>query len=182
MSNSYTNSITIVGNVGTDPTSTILPGGARKVTFRVAASERYFDRKKNEWIDADPSWFTVEAFRALGEHVQQSVHRGENVIVTGRLRVRTWENEKGRGTAVDLEADAIGHNLAWGTSAYSKVARTESAAGSSQGEQQSAAPSVGGDAAEGTPDWPAPMAGSSGSSVSTDAQALVGVGAEDTPF
>ncbi|WP_162243171.1 MULTISPECIES: single-stranded DNA-binding protein [unclassified Leifsonia] len=175
--NSYTNSITIVGNVGTEPTATILPGGARKVTFRVAASERYFDRKKSEWVEADPSWFTVEAFRALGEHVEQSVHRGENVVVTGRLRVRTWETEKGRGTAVDLEADAIGHNLAWGTSAYSKAARPESSVASGQQGAHATPDGVtGGVEAERTPGWGTPM------TASTESQALATAGVEDTPF
>ena len=160
------NPITIVGNVGTDPASTILPGGARKVTFRIAVSERYYDRKKNEWVDADPSWFTVEAFRTLGEHVEQSVHRGDNVIVSGRLRVRTWENDKGRGTAVDLEADAVGHNLAWGTSSYSKTQRTERApSGTGDGGGAEAGPASG---------WTVPL------SASSDTPALVG--ADDTPF
>lgn len=175
------NPITIVGNVGTDPASTILPGGARKVTFRIAASERYYDRKKNEWVDADPSWFTVEAFRTLGEHVEQSVHRGDNVIVSGRLRVRTWENDKGRGTAVDVEADAIGHNLAWGTSSYSKTQRTESASQSAadrqpqQSEQTPPGTGDGGDA-EAAPrsGWTVPL------SASSDTPSLVG--ADDTPF
>ncbi|KQQ95091.1 hypothetical protein ASF62_00605 [Leifsonia sp. Leaf325] len=174
------NPITIVGNVGTDPASTILSGGARKVTFRIAVSERYYDRKKNEWVDADPSWFTVEAFRTLGEHVEQSVHRGDNVIVSGRLRVRTWENDKGRGTAVDLEADAVGHNLAWGTSTYAKTQRTESASSGSaelqvqQSEQ--APPGSGSGDADAAPrsGWTVPL------SESSDAPALVG--ADDTPF
>jgi single-strand DNA-binding protein len=169
------NPITIVGNVGTDPAATILPGGARKVTFRIAASERYYDRKKNEWIDADPSWFTVEAFRTLGEHIEKSVHRGDNVIVSGKLRVRTWENDKGRGTAVDLEADAVGHNLAWGTTAYSRAQRAESvqqASGDQQTQQREA--EQGGDAAVGPRDgWTVPF---------SDSGIPVGVGADDTPF
>lgn len=163
-------SITIIGNVGTDPTPTILPGGARKVTFRVAASERYFDRKRNAWVDADPSWFTVEAFRALGEHVQASVHRGDNVIVSGRLRVRTWENEKGRGTAVDVEADAVGHNLTWGTSTYVKALRPETTP-----PVDEPTTSAGADQ-EQRPDWATPLVDGSGGA------GLVGVGTEDTPF
>ncbi|MEL4318128.1 single-stranded DNA-binding protein [Leifsonia sp. YIM 134122] len=175
------NPITIVGNVGTDPTAAILPGGARKVTFRIAVSERYYDRKKNEWVDADPSWFTVEAFRTLGEHVEQSVHRGDNVIVSGRLRVRTWENDKGRGTAVDLEADAVGHNLAWGTSTYSKTHRTESASQDTtdlQAQQsehrQPGTGGGGGEEAAQRSGWTVPL------SEPSEAPALVGAG--DTPF
>ena len=161
------NTITIIGNVGTDPTPIVLPGGARKVTFRLAASERYFDRKQNEWVDADPSWFTVEAFRALGEHVQASVHRGDNVIVSGtaagaHLGERQGAGHRGRRRGRRRRPQPrVGHQ-----SAYSKAQRTEpavAARGRSAGREQTPS-GISGQAAEPTR-RAAPASGSDGAAL-----------------
>jgi single-strand DNA-binding protein len=114
--------ITIVGVVGTDPERKN-PKGLPITTFRVATRERRFDRATGAWADGETNWYTVSAYRRLAEHVFDSVHKRDRVILTGRLRVRNWETGESRGTAVDIDLDAIGHDLLWGTSVFTRDER-----------------------------------------------------------
>ena len=126
-----TDTITITGVVGTEPASFQTSGGVPMVSFRLASSHRYLDRKTQEWVDSPANWYTVQAYRQLADNVRGSVHKGESVIVTGRLRVRTWTKEERSGIAVDVDADAIGHNLVLGVSRFTRVKTSvESPAGS----------------------------------------------------
>jgi len=109
--------ITIVGTVGTDPEKKIRNGVAI-TTFRVASRERRFDRATGAWVDGETNWYTASAYRRLAEHAFESIHRRERVVLTGRLRVRNWDNGEKRGTSVDIDIDAIGHDLLFGTTTF----------------------------------------------------------------
>ncbi|WP_165310976.1 single-stranded DNA-binding protein [Microbacterium protaetiae] len=115
--------ITIMGNLAADPVQRFIGSGTTVTSFRVASSRRYLDKKTGNWVDGEPNWYQVSAFRALGEHAFTSLRKGERVIVTGRLSVRHWENEKGKGVSVEIEAEAVGHDLRWGTTKYTRVER-----------------------------------------------------------
>lgn len=110
--------LTIVGKVATDPTTGRTAGGVAVTNFRLASTHRRFDQATNTWVDAETNWFSVAAFRQLAEHVRASLHTGDSVIVTGRLKIRSWEANGKHGTSVDIDAEAIGHDLRWGTSSY----------------------------------------------------------------
>lgn len=110
--------VTIVGRVATDPTQGQTGGGAAVTNFRMASTHRRFDAATQTWVDSGTNWFSVAAFRQLGEHAKASLRTGDSVIVTGRLRIRTWESNGKQGTSVDIDADAIGHDLRWGTTAF----------------------------------------------------------------
>lgn len=114
--------ITIMGNLAADPEQRMIGGGTTVTSFRVASSQRHFDKKNGKWVEKDPNWYQVSAFRDLGAHAFASLHKGERVIVSGRLKVRSWETEKSKGTSVEIEADAVGHDLLWGTTQYTRVA------------------------------------------------------------
>ena len=88
------NPITIIGTVATHPRLITTQSGVVICSFRLASGERRFDRAQQKWIDGETNWFGVTAFRALAEHASTSFRKGERVIVTGRLRVRKWENEE----------------------------------------------------------------------------------------
>jgi single-strand DNA-binding protein len=80
-------------------------------------------------VDGETNWFTVSSFRALATNAAGSVVKGDRVVVSGRLRVRDWKNTDRSGTNVEIEADALGHDLSWGTSVYTRhvsVAATSS--------------------------------------------------------
>ncbi|WP_194398235.1 single-stranded DNA-binding protein [Microbacterium atlanticum] len=115
--------ITVTGNVGTAPELKHTPAGVPITTFRLARGLRRFDREAGAWSDAGTSWYTVSVFRDLADHAFASLKKGDRVIVSGRLRVRDWEAGSSKGTAVEIDADAIGHDLRWGTTTFVKDAR-----------------------------------------------------------
>ncbi|MFI0541746.1 single-strand DNA-binding protein [Streptomyces canus] len=120
--------ICAVGNVATQPVYRELATGA-SVRFRLAATARYLDREKNEWTDGHTNFFTVWANRQLATNVAGSVNVGDPVVVQGRLKVRSEVREgQPAWTSADIDAVAIGHDLARGTSAFRRTQRPESAA------------------------------------------------------
>lgn len=112
--------ISVVGTVATAPKLFATAGKSPFCTFRVASNERRFDREKNEWVDGETTWMSVNAFRSLAEHAQQSFSVGDRVIVNGKLRVKRWENQDRKGLSVELDADGLGHDLRWGVSKFTK--------------------------------------------------------------
>lgn len=116
-----TDIITVTGVVGTDPKHTVTSGGLAITSFRLASTRRVFDRAKGTWEDGETNWFTVSAFRQLASNASLSIRKGERLIVRGRLRLRAWETGEKSGTAVEIEADSIGHDLAWCVTTYAKV-------------------------------------------------------------
>jgi single-strand DNA-binding protein len=115
--------ITITGNLAGDPELKHTAGGLAIASFRVGSGQRRFDRASKTWVDGDTNWYAVSAFRGLAEHAHASLRRGDRVVVSGRLRIRNWDNGTTRGTAVEIDADAVGHDLLWGTSVFTKAAR-----------------------------------------------------------
>ncbi|HEX5729263.1 single-stranded DNA-binding protein [Microbacterium sp.] len=111
--------ITIVGIIGTDPEKKNA-NGLTITTFRVGSTQRRLDRATGAWVDGETSWYTVSAYRRLAEHAFDSLKKKDRVILTGRLRVRRWESGEKRGTAVEIDVDAIGHDLLWGTTSFTR--------------------------------------------------------------
>lgn len=112
--------ITITGNVATPPELKRTSTGVTIATFRVASGQRRYDREAGAWSDVGTNWYTVSAFRTLADHAFTSLHKGDRVILTGRLRLREWDNGTRRGTAIEIDAEAIGHDLRWGTTTFRK--------------------------------------------------------------
>lgn len=117
-----TDTITITGNVATEPEHKRTTGGVSITTFRVASGQRRFDRTANAWVDTGTNWYSVSAFRGLADHAFDSLRKGDRVLLTGRLRIRDWDTGTKRGTSVEIDADAIGHDLRWGTTTFTKDA------------------------------------------------------------
>ncbi|MDO4240786.1 single-stranded DNA-binding protein [Micrococcus sp.] len=115
--------ITIRGFVATDPATRHTASGSAVVGFRLATTERRFDRDAGMWVDAHTNWYSVSAFGQLGANTAQSVKKGNPVIVTGRLRVRDWSTDERSGTSVDVVADAVGLDLGYGSSAFMRNMR-----------------------------------------------------------
>lgn len=117
-----TDNITITGLVATTPRHITTSDGLTILSFRLASSQRRYDALSGRWIDGDTNWYTVSAFRTLAKNGAVSLNKGDRVILTGRLRIRDWENTDRSGTTVEIEADSLGHDMAWGTSSYTRVA------------------------------------------------------------
>jgi single-strand DNA-binding protein len=121
------NTITITGLVATTPRSITTSEGLQIASFRFATTERRYDRPTEKWIDGDTNWFSVTAFRSLAENIARSVNKGDRLIVEGKLRIRDWTTDDKAGTNVEIDADAIGHDLTWGTSIFTRSASPVSA-------------------------------------------------------
>ena len=142
--------ITFQGNVGGD-VSIRQAGDAQVANFRVACTPRRYVRKDDAWADEDTQWYTVTAWRALGDHCARSLRRGDPVFVHGRLRAQTWTNSSGiEVTTYEVEALAVGHDLNRGTSAFTRATRAAAA--------QAAPGDVPAEGAEGEQVTPAPAA------------------------
>lgn len=119
--------VTILGRVGADPKRSETANGVAVVNFRVASPQRRFDSKTQTWIETGTNWYNVSAFRQLADHVKASLHQGDGVIVTGKLKLREWENAERKGMSADIDAETIGHDLRWGASAFAKASRPSAA-------------------------------------------------------
>lgn len=114
--------ITVVGNIANAPEPRSLPGGEPIARFRLAATSQK-RQQDGTWVDAHTSWYTVSAYRRLAEHVLASLTKGQRVIVTGRFRVRHWEAGDKQGTEAEIDADAVGPDLLFGTATFHRDER-----------------------------------------------------------
>jgi single-strand DNA-binding protein len=113
--------ITVSGLVATTPRHLVTQDGLPITSFRLASSQRRFDRSQNRWIDGDTNWYTVTAFRQLAINTAGSIAKGDRIMVGGKLRVRDWDNGERAGTSVEIEADSLGHDLTWGSSVFTRT-------------------------------------------------------------
>ncbi|GAA1793291.1 single-stranded DNA-binding protein [Leucobacter iarius] len=112
--------ISVVGTIATVPKLIRTGAGVPLCSFRLASSERRYDRERGDWVEGGTNWYSVTAFRSLAEHSHYSFQKGDRVFVSGKLRIRNWENKERSGTSVEIEADALGHELRWGTSRFAR--------------------------------------------------------------
>lgn len=116
--------ITVDGVVATDLRQARTGDGLAITSFRLASAQRRYDARRGEWTDTGTNWFTVTAFRGLAENVARSLSKGQRVLVRGRLRVNEWRSDDGRsGLTVEILADSLGHDLAWGRSMFERISR-----------------------------------------------------------
>src|SRR5450432_309904 len=119
--------ITIVGNLVGDPELRDTPTGQAVATFRVASTPRFLDKQTNEWKDGDSLFLSCNVWRQVAENVAESLQRGMRVIVSGRLRQRSYETKEGeKRTVYEIEVDEVGPSL---RNASAKVVKSNRATG-----------------------------------------------------
>jgi single-strand DNA-binding protein len=117
--------ITIAGNLVDDPELRFTPAGQPVARFRVASTPRFLDKNTNEWKDGDSLFLTCNVWRQAAENVAESLTRGMRVIVSGRLRQRSYETKEGeKRTVYEVEADDVGPSLRSASAKVNRVART----------------------------------------------------------
>jgi single-strand DNA-binding protein len=117
--------ITIAGNLVDDPELRFTPAGQPVARFRVASTPRYLDKSTNEWKDGDSLFLTCNVWRQAAENVAESLTRGMRVIVSGRLRQRSYETKEGeKRTVYEVEVDDVGPSLRNASAKVNKVARS----------------------------------------------------------
>ena len=116
--------ITVIGNLTADPELRFTPSGAAVANFTVASTPRVFDRNANEWKDGEALFLRCNIWREAAENVAESLTRGARVIVSGRLKQRSFETREGeKRTVVELEVDEIGPSLRYATAKVNKTSR-----------------------------------------------------------
>jgi single-strand DNA-binding protein len=125
--------VTVVGNVVSDPTLRVTSGGAKVSSFRLASTERRYDKVAGGWRDGDTTYWQVSCWRRAAENVADSLAKGQPVIVCGRLRERRYEVEGERRTSLEIDASAVGHDLSRGVARFRKA--VASGAGSGDGRE-----------------------------------------------
>ncbi len=119
--------ITMIGNLVDDPELRFTPSGAAVAKFRVASTPRYLDKQTNEWKDGESLFLQCQIWRQAAENVAESLTKGMRVILSGRLKQRSYETKEGeKRTVFEVEVDEVGPSL---RSATAKVTRTQRAAG-----------------------------------------------------
>jgi len=122
--------ITVIGNLTDDPELRFTPSGAAVAKFRIASTPRILDRQTNEWKDGEPLFLTCNVWRQAAENCAESLQRGARVIVTGRLRQRSYETREGeKRTVMELEVDEIGPSLRYATAKVQKMSRSSGSGG-----------------------------------------------------
>lgn len=117
--------ITVIGNLTADPELRFTPSGAAVANFTVASTPRTFDRQTNEWKDGEALFLRCNIWREAAENVAESLTRGSRVIVSGRLKQRSFETREGeKRTVVELEVDEIGPSLRYATAKVNKASRS----------------------------------------------------------
>ncbi|MBL1073121.1 single-stranded DNA-binding protein [Nocardia sp. 2] len=116
--------ITVIGNLTADPELRFTPAGAAVANFTVASTPRVFDRNSNEWKDGEALFLRCNIWREAAENVAESLTRGSRVIVSGRLKQRSYETREGeKRTVVELEVDEVGPSLKYATAKIAKTTR-----------------------------------------------------------
>ncbi|MDJ0313902.1 single-stranded DNA-binding protein [Arthrobacter sp. H35-D1] len=99
------------------------PNGLVIGNFRMGSTERRKDPVTNAWVDGHTNWYHISAFRSLAQNAVSSIHKGDRILVIGRLSIKTFLRKDGTtGTNVEIEADSIGPDLQFGTSHYTRMA------------------------------------------------------------
>ena len=77
--------ITLTGIVGTAPKHIVTSEQLQITSFRLASTQRKFDRVEQKWVDTDTNWYTVTAFRSLAANAIGSILKGQRVISAPKL-------------------------------------------------------------------------------------------------
>jgi single-strand DNA-binding protein len=177
--------ITVVGNLTADPELRYTQNGLAVANFTIASTPRSFDRASNEWKDGEALFLRASVWRDFAEHVAGSLTKGSRVIVTGRLKQRSYETKEGeKRTSMELEVDEIGPSLRYATAQV-----TRSSGGTGGGRGQVGGGTGGGSGGGGRPQqsqpqsdpWGAP-AGGSGGGGGNDGWSAPGAYDDETPF
>jgi single-strand DNA-binding protein len=116
--------LTITGNLTGDPEVRFTAPGTAVAAFTVAASRRIYDQATGQWQDGDTLFLRCSAWRDLAEHAAETLTKGMRVIVTGRLKQRSYETTEGeKRTVYEIDADDVGPSLKWATAKIAKASR-----------------------------------------------------------
>ena len=170
--------ITVIGNLTGDPELRFTPSGAAVASFTVASTPRSFDRETSQWKDGDPLFLRCSVWRQYAEKVAESLTKGMQVMVQGRLKQRSYQTREGENrTVVELDVDDVGPTLRFATAKVTKSQRG-SGGGGGYGGGGGGGYSGGQGASSGGGDW----GSNSGGSVQRSGGQQSGPAPQDDPW
>jgi single-strand DNA-binding protein len=113
--------VTMTGLVATTPRHNTTTDGKEILSFRLASSSKHYDEENHKWVHGETNWYTVVAHGALALNGADSLEKGQRVVVSGELQVRDWANDDRSGVHVEVIANAMGHDLLWGSSKFTRA-------------------------------------------------------------
>jgi len=185
--------ITVVGNLTADPELRFTPSGAAVANFTVASTPRTFDRQTNDWKDQETLFLNCSVWRQAAENAAESLTRGMRVIVSGRLKARSYETREGeKRTVFEIDVEEVGPSLKYATAKVTRTTRSGGGGGfSGGGGGAQGGGGQGGDDPWSTPapQQSAPQGGQQyggqqggGSAAPNDPWGAPGVSSEEPPF
>ena len=182
--------ITLIGNLTADPELRFTPSGAAVANFTVASTPRTFDKTSNEWKDGETLFMRCAVWRDAAENVAESLQRGSRVLVSGRLKQRSYEKDGAKHTVVEMDVDEVGPSLKYATAKVNKTQRGGgggfNSAGQGGGQGGGSASGAGGQGAPANDPWAttSPVAAKPGSGQSAGPQGGWGNGPtyDEPPF
>lgn len=134
------NIATMIGNLTDDPELRFTQGGAAVANFTVASNRRYTDRSGGQ--QEETTFMRVNCWRDMAENVAESLHKGDRVIVIGRIRVRSYEDNTGQTKWItEIEADEVAPSLRWARASVQRSSGGSSGGGGSHGSSAPPPPS-----------------------------------------
>lgn len=126
--------ITIIGNIVAEPELRFTPAGAAVCNFRVASTPRTYNKQTQQWEDVEAMFLTCNAWRQLGENTAESLTKGMRVIVTGKLKQRSFQTREGENRSVfEIDVEEVGPSLRYATA---QVNRNPQQGGQHTNQQQ----------------------------------------------
>lgn len=126
--------ITLVGNLTSDPELRFTPSGAAVANFTVASTPRTLDRQSNEWKDGETLFMRCAIWREAAENVAESLTKGTRVVVTGRMKSRSFTTKEGDNrTVIEMDVDEVGPSLRYATAKVNRTSRGGGGGGFSGG-------------------------------------------------
>lgn len=116
--------ITVVGNIVADPELRFTPAGAAVANFRVASTPRRYNSQTNQWEDGEAMFLTCNVWRQTAENVAETLSKGMRIIVTGRLKQRSFQTREGENrTVFEIDVDEVGPSLRYATAQVNRNPR-----------------------------------------------------------
>jgi len=166
--------ITVIGNLTADPELRFTPSGAAVATITVASTPRKYNAQTSQWEDGDALFMRCNIWRQAAENVAESLTRGARVVVSGRLRQRSFETKEGeKRIVVELEVEEVGPSLKYATAKVNKASRGSGDGGFAGGNARSGDGASGGSYSGGDDPW---------GSAPQSSSARSGAASEDPPF
>jgi single-strand DNA-binding protein len=117
--------VTLRGNVASEPRHVRFDDGNSLTSFRLASTVRRYDRDRQEWVDRGTTFVNVTCRKAMAANAATSVHKGQPMVVTGKLTERFWSANGRSGQTLEIHAEGLGHDLSYGTAEFARIVRAE---------------------------------------------------------